>query len=71
MVWVPAGEFTIGWDGPEGRPDERPAHRVHVDGFWIDVTEVTNDQFLAFVNATGYLTTAERPVNTTAPDKLK
>ncbi|UCD74155.1 MAG: formylglycine-generating enzyme family protein [Phycisphaerales bacterium] len=63
MVWVPAGEFTMGWDGPEGRPDERPAHRVHVDGFWIDATEVTNAQFRAFVNATGYLTTAERPVN--------
>jgi formylglycine-generating enzyme required for sulfatase activity len=63
MVWVPAGEFTMGWEGPEGRFDERPAHRVHVDGFWIDATEVTNAQFRAFVEATGYLTTAERPVD--------
>ena len=60
MVWVPAGEFTMGWDGPEGRFDEQPAHRVSVDGFWIDVTEVTNRQFRAFVDATGYVTTAER-----------
>ncbi len=63
MMWVPAGDFTMGWDGPEGRPDEQPAHRVHVDGFWIDATEVTNAQFRAFVDATGYITTAERPVD--------
>ena len=60
MVWVPGGEFTMGSDGPEARPDERPAHRVRVDGFWIDATEVTNRQFRAFVEATGYVTTAER-----------
>jgi formylglycine-generating enzyme required for sulfatase activity len=63
MVWIPAGEFTMGWDGPEGRYDERPAHRVRVDGFWIDTTEVTNAEFRAFVEATGYVTTAERPVD--------
>ncbi len=60
MIWVPAGEFTMGSDRPEARPDERPAHRVRVDGFWIDATEVTNKQFAAFVEATGYVTTAER-----------
>jgi formylglycine-generating enzyme required for sulfatase activity len=63
MVWVPAGEFTMGWDGVEARFDEKPAHRVRVDGFWIDATEVTNKQFGAFVKATGYITTAERPVD--------
>ena len=63
MVFVPGGEFTMGWDGPEGRFDERPAHRVRVDAFWIDVTEVTNAQFAAFVEATGYVTTAERAVD--------
>lgn len=63
MVWIPAGESTMGWDGPEARYDERPAHRVHVDGFWIDATEVTNAQFRTFVEATGYRTTAERPVD--------
>ncbi|NNF44544.1 MAG: formylglycine-generating enzyme family protein [Phycisphaerales bacterium] len=63
MIWVPGGTFTMGWDGPEARPDERPAHRVRVDGFWIDQTEVTNTQFRVFVEATGYVTTAERPVD--------
>lgn len=62
MVHVPAGEFTMGWDGPEARPDESPSHRVRVAGFWIDRTEVTNAEFRAFVDATGYVTTAERPV---------
>ena len=60
MVWVPSGEFEMGWDGSEGRYDERPAHRVRVDGFWMDATEVTNAQFREFAEATGYITTAER-----------
>ncbi len=63
MVWVPAGEFTMGWDGPEARYDEKPAHRVSVEGYWIDATEVTNGQFRAFIEATGYVTTAERPTD--------
>ena len=63
MVWIPAGTFTMGSDAPYARPDERPAHQVHVDGFWIDQTEVTNAQFRAFVEATGYLTTAEQEVD--------
>lgn len=41
--------------------DARPLHRVYVDGFWMDRTEVTNEQFRAFVDATGYVTVAERP----------
>jgi sulfatase modifying factor 1 len=60
MAWVPASEFEMGWDGVEGRFDERPAHRVRVDGFWIDSTEVTNAQFRMFIEATGYVTTAEQ-----------
>lgn len=40
--------------------DARPIHRVYVDGFWMDQTEVTNEQFAEFVNATGYMTVAER-----------
>ena len=63
MVWIPGGEFTMGWDGPEARPDESPSHPVHVDGFWMDATEVTNAEFAVFVEATGYLTTAEQPVD--------
>ena len=41
--------------------DARPVHEVTLDGFWMDRTEVTNAQFRAFVEATGYLTTAEKP----------
>jgi hypothetical protein len=68
MVWIPGGEFSMGCVDPRGLPeggndpmaDARPIHRVHVDGFWMDVHEVTNDQFAAFVTATGYTTVAER-----------
>ncbi|MEC9373772.1 MAG: formylglycine-generating enzyme family protein, partial [Planctomycetota bacterium] len=63
MVWIPAGEFTMGTNDPNSWPAERPAHRVRVDGFWIDRTEVTNAQFAAFVEATGYVTVAERPID--------
>lgn len=60
MVWIPGGEFTFGTDFDEGWPDEKPAHRARVAGFWIDATEVTNAQFQKFVEVTGYTTTAER-----------
>ena len=63
MIFIPGGEFVMGATDEEGRPDEYPAHKVKVDGFWIDVTEVTNAQFKKFVEATGYITTAEK-----APD---
>lgn len=60
MVWIPGGEFMMGSEGSESREDERPLHRVKVDGFWMDETLVTNRQFQEFVQATGYVTTAER-----------
>jgi len=60
MVWIAGREFTMGTDAELGWPDEKPAHRVRVDGFWIDETEVTNSQFAAFVQATGFVTTAEK-----------
>jgi formylglycine-generating enzyme required for sulfatase activity len=63
MVWIPGGEFTMGSDAPDARPDERPAHRVRVRGFWMDATEVTNRDFAKFIAATGYKTMAERPVD--------
>jgi formylglycine-generating enzyme required for sulfatase activity len=63
MAWIPGGEFTMGSADPLARADERPLHRVRVDGFWMDATEVTNAQFAAFVAATGYRTVAERPVD--------
>jgi formylglycine-generating enzyme required for sulfatase activity len=60
MVWIPGGQFEMGTDAEVGWPDEKPAHPARVDGFWIDATEVTNDQFRKFVDATGYVTTAEK-----------
>ena len=63
MVSVPAGEFIMGTDDPRSVPNERPARRVKVDAFLIDPTPVTNAQFRAFVEATGYITTAERTVD--------
>ena len=61
MVWIPGGEFTMGSDLPDARPDEGPTHQVRVDGVWMDATEVTNAQFRKFVEATHYVTTAEKP----------
>src|SRR4051812_48751083 len=61
MVWIPGGEFTMGTNSDLGWADEKPAHRVRVAGFWMDETEVTNAQFREFVEATGYVTTAEKP----------
>jgi formylglycine-generating enzyme len=68
MVWIPGGEFSMGCsetgDSLCGMPglttDAQPIHRVRVDGFWMDTTEVTNEQFKAFVEATGYVTIAEQ-----------
>jgi len=60
MVWIPAGTFAY---GDSVYPEEQPIRKVSVTGFWMDRTEVTNAQFSAFVKATGYVTTAERPVD--------
>ena len=53
-----AGESLCGLPG--ATRDARPIHRVYVDGFWMDATEVTNEQFAKFVEATGYVTVAEQ-----------
>jgi len=60
MAWVPGGAFLMGSDSKLAKPNERPAHPVRVHGFWMDVTDVTNDQFAEFVRQTGYVTTAQR-----------
>lgn len=60
MVWIPGGDFLMGTDNPRSQPNERPAHPVHLTGFWIDRDHVTNRDFAKFVAATGYVTTAER-----------
>jgi len=60
MVWIPGGRYEMGTESIYGWPEEKPAHAVQVDGFWMDTTEVTNAQFQEFVQATGYVTTAEK-----------
>lgn len=59
MVWIPGGRFWMGCED-ERMGDARPFHEVELDGYWIDKTEVTNEQFEKFVKATGYITVAER-----------
>lgn len=63
MKWIPAGEFVMGSLRPEARANEKPEHPVKMDGFWIDQKPVTNADFEKFVSATGYKTTAEKPVD--------
>jgi formylglycine-generating enzyme len=68
MVWIPGGEFSMGAQnaahmnmvGMQATVDSRPIHRVYVDGFYMDKTDVTNAQFAEFVRATKYVTVAER-----------
>jgi formylglycine-generating enzyme required for sulfatase activity len=60
MVWIRGGEFLMGSNHELAQSNERPAHRVKVAGFWIDRHHVTNAEFGRFVEATGYVTTAER-----------
>ncbi|MES1226991.1 MAG: formylglycine-generating enzyme family protein, partial [Bacteroidota bacterium] len=77
MVYIPGGEFSMGGVNPvgmndggkEGMDDARPVHRVYVDPFYMDETEVTNAQYAAFVKATGYVTVAEKaPTKEEFPD---
>jgi sulfatase modifying factor 1 len=68
MVWITGGEFSMGAQDPpdmnevgmQATKDSRPIHRVYVDGFFMDKTDVTNGQFAGFVKATGYATVAEK-----------
>jgi formylglycine-generating enzyme required for sulfatase activity len=65
MVWVASKTFLMGAknDDKFAKPREKPAHNVAVDGFFIDVHEVTNKQFKKFVDETKYVTVAERPID--------
>jgi sulfatase modifying factor 1 len=85
MVWIPGGEFSMGARSPmeasdlvgmQATTDSRPIHRVAVDGFWMDATEVTNEQFARFAKETKYVTVAERTPTaadypTAAPEDLQ
>ena len=78
MVWINGGEFSMGaavsghgsHEMPMASNDAEPIHRVRVDGFWMDKTTVTNEQFAKFVQATEYVTIAERtPTKEEFPDR--
>jgi len=60
MVLIPGGVFEMGGDNQQASADEYPKHKVSVDAFYMDATEVTNAQFKKFIDATGYITTAEK-----------
>ncbi|MFZ1785527.1 MAG: formylglycine-generating enzyme family protein [Ferruginibacter sp.] len=60
MVFIPGGVFDMGGNNEQASADEFPKHKVQVSPFYIDITEVTNEQFKKFVDATGYITTAEK-----------
>lgn len=62
MRLVKGGTYTVGSAEHDAHPSELPRHRVTLKAFWIDTTEVTNAQFKRFVDATHYVTVAERPV---------
>jgi len=65
MVWIPGGTFLQG-AVPHDKIAmmlEKPQHKVTVDGFYMDITEVTNAQFKKFIDSTGYITVAERKVD--------
>jgi sulfatase modifying factor 1 len=77
MVFIPGGEFSMGsldptemvCGGDQPMDDARPLHRVYLDSYFMDATEVTNEEFAAFVQATGYVTVAERkPTREEFPD---
>ncbi|PSL28143.1 formylglycine-generating enzyme required for sulfatase activity [Chitinophaga ginsengisoli] len=63
MVWIKGGQYMMGSADKEGKADEYPLHKVRLSGFWIDATEVTNADFMKFVKATGYVTTAQKSEN--------
>ncbi|MEO1729676.1 MAG: formylglycine-generating enzyme family protein [Pseudomonadota bacterium] len=61
MEWIEGGTYQMGSESHY--PDEAPIRKVRVDGFWMDRTHVTNGEFSSFVEDTGYVTVAERPLD--------
>lgn len=63
MVLIPEGNFEMGGNNEQADADEFPKHSVKVKSFWMDAHEVTNRQFMEFVQQTDYITVAERPID--------
>ncbi len=63
MIYIPAGSYTMGGRSAQAYQDEFPRHEVEVSAFFMDETEVSNAAFAAFVEASGYKTVAERPID--------
>ena len=63
MVLIPGGTFIMGSESEDAYDNESPVQKVKVNSFLMDINEVTNKEFLNFINETGYKTTAERPIN--------
>ena len=65
MIWVEGKSYTKGAKNNDAfaMMREKPSHEVYIDGFFIDATEVTNNQFEKFVDETGYITVAEREID--------
>ncbi len=61
MRWIPGGAFLMG--SADFYPEERPVHRVTVDGFWMNEHPVTVEEYRRFVTASGYRTVAQRPLS--------
>jgi formylglycine-generating enzyme len=61
MLWIPGGTFRMGSN--DFYPEERPIRAAEVGGFWMDSETVTNAEFARFVDATNYVTLAERPLD--------
>lgn len=82
MAHIPSGQFMMGGDTAQAREDENPKHAVNIHSFWMDISQITNQEFQQFVSATGYVTTAEKkpdwnelkkqlPPDTRKPDDSK
>jgi formylglycine-generating enzyme required for sulfatase activity len=67
MVWIPGGTFLMGTNDKNSFPNERPAHLVQVEGFWMDEHDVTNAEFAKIVAATGNVTAATLGACATRP----
>lgn len=63
MVLIPGGTFAMDSELPGSRMDEKPVIKVTPDGGWLDACDVTNADYRKFIDATGYSTIAERPID--------